>query len=190
MVKLYLKLFLLVILLLTSNVSVFAVTGPITGNTMFCVGSSAALSDTTAGGTWSSTNTMVATIGSTGIVTGIAPGTAIISYLGAGISASVTIVVNSIPIVSPISTGSYCAGSGTYCFNSSSGLIYDINKSGSGVVAAYFGTGFPICYGPFTAPGTYYITSADPSTGCISNPTPLIVVNPLPSISGPTSVCM
>lgn len=54
--------------------------GTITGTATVCVGSTTTLSDTTTGGTWSSSAIGVATVGSTGIVTGVAAGTSTISY--------------------------------------------------------------------------------------------------------------
>uniref|UniRef100_UPI000688E65A Ig-like domain-containing protein n=1 Tax=Segetibacter koreensis TaxID=398037 RepID=UPI000688E65A len=53
----------------------------ITGTTGVCVNSTTTLSDATASGTWSSSNTSVATVNSTtGLVTGLATGTATITY--------------------------------------------------------------------------------------------------------------
>lgn len=52
----------------------------ISGPSSLCVGSTITLSDITAGGVWSSLNSAVATIGSTGIVTGTGSGTTTISY--------------------------------------------------------------------------------------------------------------
>jgi hypothetical protein len=54
--------------------------GTITGSSAVCAGSTITLSNTTTGGTWSSSNTAIATVGSTGIVTGVASGTVTISY--------------------------------------------------------------------------------------------------------------
>jgi hypothetical protein len=54
---------------------------PITGTTTITVGGTSTLASATAGGTWSSDNTSVATVNaSTGMVNAIAPGTAVISY--------------------------------------------------------------------------------------------------------------
>lgn len=54
---------------------------PITGPASLCAGASITLTNATPGGTWSSSNTNVATVTpTTGIVTGIAPGTAVITY--------------------------------------------------------------------------------------------------------------
>jgi hypothetical protein len=53
----------------------------LSATTSVCVGSTVTLSDATAGGTWSSSNPAVATIGSsTGVVTGVSSGTVVITY--------------------------------------------------------------------------------------------------------------
>ncbi len=71
---------------------------PITGDTVLCEGSSLALSDAVAGGTWFSGNSAVATVSSAGVVTGITPGTAIISYTNvAGCISTVVITVRAVP---------------------------------------------------------------------------------------------
>ncbi len=58
-----------------------------------CVGSSIILTDTTAGGVWTSGNTSVATVGIlTGVVTGASAGTAVITYTIAGGCYATTIV--------------------------------------------------------------------------------------------------
>ncbi|MBI5373721.1 MAG: hypothetical protein HZA79_16975 [Sphingobacteriales bacterium] len=53
---------------------------PITGATTCALGSSIQLSSATPGGTWSSSNTLVARVGSTGVVTGDSAATATITY--------------------------------------------------------------------------------------------------------------
>ena len=53
--------------------------GTISGYTSLCAGNSIALTESTSGGTWSSSNTSVATVAG-GVVTGIAAGAATISY--------------------------------------------------------------------------------------------------------------
>ena len=54
---------------------------PITGNPVVCAASTTTLNDAITAGTWSSSNTAVATVNiSTGVVTGVAAGTANITY--------------------------------------------------------------------------------------------------------------
>ncbi len=61
-------------------ITVNAAPGAITGATTVCKLSTTTLADTTAGGTWASSNTAVATIGTDGVVTGVAGGSVTISY--------------------------------------------------------------------------------------------------------------
>ncbi len=76
---------------------------PITGTLTVCVGATTTLSDSMSGGTWSSSNTSVATVGSTGIVTGVAAGTSTISYTVSGSSATAVVTVIATPTVSAMS---------------------------------------------------------------------------------------
>ena len=81
----------------------------ITGNVNVCTSTDSQLSDATPGGTWSSSNTGVATVDATGLVSGIAPGTAIISYTvtdGNGCTGTDTAKVTAtlLPSVAPITT--------------------------------------------------------------------------------------
>lgn len=54
--------------------------GTITGVDSVCPGQTASWADTASGGVWTSGNAAVATVSSTGVVTGISAGTAVISY--------------------------------------------------------------------------------------------------------------
>ncbi len=64
------------------------------GSSSICIAATATLSDATPGGTWSSSTTTVATIGtSSGIVTGVAAGTATITYKTATDAAYKTVTV-------------------------------------------------------------------------------------------------
>ena len=64
----------------TTTVTVILTPSPIVGPASLCLGS-ISLSDATPGGTWGSSNTGVATIGSlTGIVTGVSTGAVVITY--------------------------------------------------------------------------------------------------------------
>ena len=88
--------------------------GTITGNTTLCAGSTSVLSDTSsiAPGVWSSSNTSVATINATGLVTAIAAGTTNISYsistaLGTA-SAVITLVVNPQPVFDGVTSYTLC----------------------------------------------------------------------------------
>ena len=59
--------------------------GTLSGNQAICIGGTSSFTSTVSGGTWSSSNTAIATINaSTGVVTGVATGVATMTYLVAG----------------------------------------------------------------------------------------------------------
>jgi hypothetical protein len=87
---------LLVVIVFLSNSS-YAI-GPITGTVHVCQGDSTLLSDTSAGGVWTSGNTTIARVDSvSGMVRGRRPGTATISYTIGGSSATAVVTVNPAP---------------------------------------------------------------------------------------------
>jgi len=75
---------------------------PITGTTSVCIGATTTLSNANTG-TWSSSNTAVATINASGVVTGVAAGTATITFTngstGCAGSSTTTVTVNPKPTV-------------------------------------------------------------------------------------------
>ncbi|MCD6010590.1 MAG: surface protein [Flavipsychrobacter sp.] len=82
------------VFLFSSLIHVRAITGP----SAVCIGSTIALSDTAAGGTWSSSNPAVATVGSSiGSVTGVSAGIATITYTTGSGFATIDITVESFP---------------------------------------------------------------------------------------------
>ena len=165
----------------TTTVTVNISPSSITGLSAVCVGSTISLSDATPDGAWASSNTSVATVDPvTGVVTGVSPGTTTITYAIGSCVTNKIITVNALPVAITGPT-SVCAGSiialsdattlGTWsCSNS---LIATVDPI-SGVV-----TGI--------ATGTVTITYTL-GTGCIATIT--ITVNPIPTILGPTTVCL
>ena len=101
------------ILLMFVSFSSFAVIGPISGSSTICAGSVLALADTTSGGTWSSSDVSIATIDSlTGTATGVAAGTATITYTTGTDYAIKEVTVNPLPVSGTITgLSSICVGS-------------------------------------------------------------------------------
>ena len=142
----------------------------ITGNPAICRGYSSIFSDLAAGGTWSSSNTTVATINTAGLVTSVTTGITIVSYtLATGCSTRIIVTVNPIPSSYNVTGGgNYCAG-GT-------GSVITLNGSDVGIsyrlyndtsfIAAQNGTGSALLYGPYTAIGTYTVFAVNSMTGC------------------------
>jgi uncharacterized protein YjdB len=164
---------------LTINASPAAL---ITPTTTVCVGSSIYLSDVTAGGVWTSSNTNMATVDAQGHVFAVSAGSPVISYT-LGICAATAIVkVNAPPgpIFGPssevcqsgglLSLGDPIAG-GTW---SSSATAQATVDPVSGVVTA-------------VAPG---VTNINYFTGACPTVTYSVTVDPLPSvITGVNAVC-
>jgi hypothetical protein len=143
-----------------------------------CIGTTTDLNYAVTGGTWSSTNTGVATIDGTGLVTGVSVGTATISYIfGAGCFKTVTVTVQSLPaaisgtpIVCEGATTSLTSTGGTW--SSSTTAVATINAAGTltGVSA-----------------GTATISYNNSTNGCYV--TVIATVNALPVIATPTPLC-
>jgi len=84
----------------------------ISGASSVCVSATTTLSGTPTGGTWSSSAMAIATVGSSsGIVTGVAAGTATISYVSGITTYTKVVTVNALPTICAVTGGgSYCAG--------------------------------------------------------------------------------
>lgn len=164
----------------TATVTVNTTPVPVTGTFTVCAGSTQQLSDATSGGLWGSTNTSVATVNSSGNVTGVAAGTTTITYsLGSGC------LVNAVMTVDP--TPAAITGSSTVCVGFTT-VLSDISAGGawsssnSSVATASGGTVGGV------AAGTAIITYAF-ATGC--NQVFVMTVNPVPTaILGTTNVCV
>jgi gliding motility-associated-like protein len=84
------------------TVNALPTVGAITGATGVCMNNTTALTSTTTGGVWTSSNTAIATTAG-GLVTGIAAGTAIINYTVTNVNSCVAIVTASVT-VNPLPT--------------------------------------------------------------------------------------
>jgi len=146
-----------------------------------CAGSTTALSDSASGGTWASIDTAVATIDTSGIVTGITPGTSVIRYTSpAGCIRTTTVTVNTAP--APITgPGSVCVGSSITLSDTSSGGDW----SSSNMPQATVGTSSGIVTG--IANGTPAIIYTI-SNGCTATKT-IIVGIYAGNITGHSNVC-
>lgn len=152
----------------------------ITGSPALCEGTTTLQSNPTTGGVWISSNNAVATISTTGLVTGVSAGTTIITYSTSCGSAERVVTVNPLP-PAIFGDSAICVGVAALVSNSVAGgtwavsntLLADINST-SGVV-----TGI--------TSGTAVITYTLPS-GCYT--TKPLTVNPLPTaITGPDAIC-
>ncbi len=147
----------------------------ITGNATICgIGGTTAFNDATGGGSWSSSNTAVATVNSTGLVTGVSTGTALISYTVN--SGGCTATVNAGVAVYALPTAFTVTGGGAFCSpgtgvavglsGSQSGVRYQLLKGGLATGSAVPGTGAAISFGNQGVSGTYTVIASNTTSGC------------------------
>ncbi|MBX2905379.1 MAG: Ig-like domain-containing protein [Taibaiella sp.] len=162
--------------------------GSVTGPNTVCTGATITLTDATPGGSWSSSAILVATVGTDGVVSGIAAGTATISYTVSNscgpMAATMDVTVNTLPDAGSISgAASVCVGASTPMTNAVAGGTW----SSSSTAIATVGTNGLVLG---VATGTVdisYTTANGCGTSTTSN---TITVNPLPApIAGATTVC-
>ncbi len=161
----------------TRAVTVNALPSPILGTASVSVGYTTTLSDS-GDGNWLISNSN-ATIDATGLVTGVAVGTSIVTYtLATGCSTTTTLtIVATLPAITGAMT--VCAGSVTALSDLGTGTWSSSNSnatvgSGTGVVTGV-SAGTSIITFSFSGGGEVYTT---------------VTVNPLPlGITGPSSVC-
>ena len=174
------------------TISPLPVVGLISGPTTLCAGSAVTLTDTSAGGTWTSSNTTVATVAaSTGIVTGLSTGTTIISY--AVTNACGTSVDTQMVTVIGLPSPGTITGPATLCPGTSATFIDPITGgawASSNPAVAIVGATSGIVTG--IATGTAIISYSVTNLCGTATDTQAIVVTLTPSagtITGPTGVC-
>ncbi len=164
----------------------------ITGSSTVCAGNVITLTDTTSGGTWSSTNTSIASVNpSTGIVTGVAAGSSTIMYIVTNIcgsdSAMHNITVNPLPEAGSITgTTAVCIGSTIALTDTTTGGAWSSANPSIASVNPSTGVVTGVAAGSTTL--MYVVTNSCGSDTAIQT----LTVNPLPdagTITGIDSVC-
>jgi gliding motility-associated-like protein len=136
---------------------------PISGNTTICIGATTNLTDSVTGGSWSSSNSSVATVSpGGGLVSGIAAGSAIITYSTGSCITTTTVVIG--PIAAISAPTNICLGAtlrlsdatpgGTWTVSNTSVATITPGPSGGGILSGF-------------AEGTVIITYAT-AGGCFS----------------------
>ena len=176
----------------TVTVSTTPSAGTITGPSSVCPGSVISLSDATAGGVWTSSNTGIATVGSTGLVSGVSSGSATISYTVSNVCGSVTATV--VISVSTLASAGTITGSSTVCVSAFDTLTDAVTggawtaRNGHAFVSSG-GIVLGVTAGVDTVVYTITFTC---STTTTASATIAITVNPMPNagtISGIDTVC-
>jgi uncharacterized protein YjdB len=167
----------------------------ITGITSVCEGSTVQLYDATPGGLWSTNNSSLATVSTSGVITGLSAGTPTISYTvtnsitGCSNYVSKIISVNALPIVAAISgKSSVCEGSAVQLYDATPGGVWTSNNNSIAIVDS---SGLVVDIAPESSVISYTVTNI--ITGCANSVSHIINVDPLPfvnPITGYTDVCV
>jgi len=166
-----------------TTVTVNGATGAITGTLNACVGDTSVLSHATTGGTWSSSNTSMATVDATsGAVVGVSAGTPTITYfITSSCYVTTSFTVKALPTAIS-GTQSVCVGSTTALASGPTGGTWTSSSATTAPVNAT--TGVVSGYASGTATISYNI-----SNGC--RRTAVVTVNAVPgSIAGPSGTCV
>ncbi|WP_445716510.1 beta strand repeat-containing protein, partial [Flavobacterium sp.] len=157
----------------------------ITGNLVICANTSTQLTGSATAASssaWVSSNTAVATVSNTGLVTGVSAGTTTITYTNSnGCQTTVTVTVNPLPTIT--GTLNVCVGNSTQLTGSATAATSNAWSSSNPAVATVDNSG--LVNG--ISAGTTTITYTN-SNGCQTTAT--VTVNPLPTITGTLNVCV
>lgn len=169
---------------------------PITGTLSVCAGGTTTLSNATPGGTWSSSNTSIATIGSTsGIAAGVSVGMATITY-SVSTSGCISRSLATLNVTSPYSAVIVPAGPTTFCTGASvtlsvasgAGYTYVWKRNGVTITGAVSSTYVANVSGNYTVvvthPGGCTATSAVETVTVLSTSvfTPMVNISASPGI--------
>ncbi len=179
----------------TVTVSAIPSAGVLSGNQTICIGFPTVFTSTVTGGIWSSSDTTVATVSSTGDIIGIAAGTATINYIvnGTGGCPASTPATRTVTVSAPQNPGilsggqSICVGGTTTFASTASGGTWTSSNTAVATIDASTGVIIGITNG--TATMTYTITGTG---GCNNtNATRLVTVNPniLPTFNAVAPIC-
>jgi len=162
---------------------------PISGANTVCVSSTTLYTDLTPGGTWTSSNALIASVGSiSGIVSGVAIGTANISYtIPGGCSAIKNITVNTLPNAGTITGTLTVCPTATTTLNDAAGSgVWTSVTTATATIGSSSGIVTGISAGTTTI--SYTVTN-----GCgTSAATAVATVNPAPNagtITGTATTC-
>ena len=157
----------------TTVVTVNTSTALITGVPYVATGSTVALSDGTTGGAWGTSSSGIATVDASGIVSGVAAGSVVISYIPGGCPAT-TATITVVP------AGVLCIGRSVQLSDTVSGGTWNSVNPGCATVTATTGIVNGVIAGTttikHTATGGYLRTYT-------------VTVNPLTAITGNSSLC-
>ena len=182
----------------TKNITVYAVpvVNTISGPSQVCKGSTITLTETTTGGSWSSSDNTLATVNSSGLVTGISAGTVVISYSVTNSNSCTTVAtqnvtINAVPVVAaiaPAAPHSVCAGLSIQLSDATTGGTWSSDNTiaatvdNTGKVTGLAGNG------TITVNISYTVTNASNCLTTVTTPVTVYDI-PVPTLTGPNPIC-
>ncbi|MEM9544651.1 MAG: Ig-like domain-containing protein [Bacteroidota bacterium] len=154
---------------------------------ILCIGETTTITPST-GGTWSSSNNAVATIGNDGTITAIGPGSATFTFTdlltGCTSEASMPLTVNSNPETNFNGPTSICAGETTAISPTTGGDWSSTNVAVATITSNGTITG--------VSPGTVQFIFTNSTTGCVSDASEVLTVDdPVDiQVTGPSNICI
>ena len=175
----------------------------ISGANNICQGSFTTLTATGSGNTWSSSNTTIANVNTSGFVSGNSPGTtSILCMSPAGCISTYSMTVNAVPVITSTSALSVCSGNAlnqTLTANPSAGTTFswyalnNVNVNGESTTSQNGNTlNNTLTNTTTTTQNVLYSVNATSSVGCVGNQTVTVSVVALPSFnvsSFPSTIC-
>jgi len=166
----------------------------ITGTLSVCAGLTTQLTGSATAAAvnpWVSATPAVATVNSTGLVTGVSAGTSVITYTNTnGCFITATVTVNALPTVAAIA-----GGAATVCVNATTPAFTDATAGGTWSITPGTGTASITAGGVVTGltAGTVTVVYTYSNGTCSNTATQSLTVNSLPTITGqpasPAAVC-
>ena len=160
--------------------------GPISGNTVVCVGDSTHLTDPVSGGTWIAKNPNATVGATTGWVTGVSVGTDSIAYQEAGCKpqvVNVTILQSPLPLADSYQV---CLGGTITITDASTGGSWSTSPPGIATATGITPGNQATLTGNFVGVDTVYYTT---SNGCRALAAVIVDTLPTLAISGNTRIC-
>ncbi|MBK8852905.1 MAG: Ig-like domain-containing protein [Saprospiraceae bacterium] len=170
----------------STNITVYPKPTVNIANNTICVGNTTQLTPSV-GGIWTSSNTAVATVNASGIVTGVSSGVVFFTFTenmtGCLSDPTSNLTVSPKPVVSVTGNNTICVGQTTQLSPAGGGTWASLSPSVASVDNNGVVTGL--------SNGSVQFTFTTPQ-GCISNPTGVVTVNgkPVIAITGPSPICI
>ncbi|MDP4799222.1 MAG: tandem-95 repeat protein [Crocinitomicaceae bacterium] len=180
----------------TVNVTAVPTAGTIAGTTAICANGSSTLTSSVTGGAWSSSNPLVAAINSsTGAVSGVNAGTAVMTYTVTGTGGCADATTSTTITVTPVPSAGTIAGTTAICANGSSTLTSNItggswSSATPAVASINAATGAVAGVSAGTAVMTYTVTGTGGCADVSTSTTVTVTAVPTAgTIAGTTAIC-